>query len=255
MKGWGASPAMSELLAMEPAWRCKPTPESVSAQFALGRAVHSGASLARLKQRRDSVGRPLAPRCTFSTTRKAGVHASSHRSWRPLTMRGVMPKPDVSTAARRTAVAIEDRIRFDTLETGVLIAPDGSVLAQHQGTFGQVGFTAAEYAMAKDGTATHNHPDGHGPSLEDALVGAQYGMREVRVVTDHYRHGIRRLASGLMIPLHAAFSLEEAGAIASAREDVRKGVLTPADFRREARHRTWLRLANRFSIDYWRESS
>lgn len=166
-----------------------------------------------------------------------------------------MPTADVSTASRRTAVGIEDRIRREGLETGVLIGADGRVLARHQGQPDQVGFSPSELALAKDATFTHNHPAGHGPSLEDALMGAMFGMREVRVVTDMFRHGILRLDSGLMIPLQAAFGVQELDALASVRDDLRKRLLVPADITRETRHRTWLRLANALGFEYWRERS
>ena len=58
-----------------------------------------------------------------------------------------MPTPDVRTASRRTAVGIENTIRQDVLETGALIAPNGSILARLQGLPDQVGFTGAELAL------------------------------------------------------------------------------------------------------------
>lgn len=168
-----------------------------------------------------------------------------------------MPRPDVSTASRRQAVQIEDSIRHDALETGVLIAPNGSVLSRRQGLADQVWLLPAELALASDATYTHNHPGGTGPSLEDALIAAQHAMRELRVVTSTHRYGIKRLPSGLMIPLQANFQQVEQAAIADVRDDIQKGKLRPSDLRPVARHRTWLRLCNLFGsqLNYWSEQS
>lgn len=166
-----------------------------------------------------------------------------------------MSPPDVSTASRKAAVSVEDTIRWDALETGVLIAPNGNILARHQGLADQVGLTKAELAMGRDATFTHNHPGGLGPSLQDVVIAAQFGFRELRVVTRSHRHVVRKLSSGLIIPLDAAFATEEQLALRSAKDDLKKGLLAPADVRPITRHRTWLRLANRLSFDYWQEQS
>lgn len=109
--------------------------------------------------------------------------------------------------------------------------------------------------MARDCTCTHNHPRGTSFSLQDALVAAPHGVREIRVVTGTYRHIISRLSPGLIFPLHAWFGAEEQAAIKATKEDIRLGLVSKNDFAIEARHRTWLRLDNRLALNYWREQT
>lgn len=138
----------------------------------------------------------------------------------------------------------------------MIIAPNGSEIARHSGGPDSVSFPVWELLLAKDATFTHNHPGGLGPSLEDVVLAAQYSMREMRVVTAKERYVVtfRKGAAGAVL-IEAAFHAEEPGALTSTRDDVRKGVLSPSDFKTEARHRTWGRVANRLGLDYWRESS
>lgn len=166
-----------------------------------------------------------------------------------------MPPPDVSTPARRTAVNIEDTIRHDAIESAALIDQSGTRLVLRKGHNSHVHLTQSELSLAAGATFTHNHPDGFGPSIEDVDVAAQFGFKELRVVTADHRYGVLLLSPSHRWPLSARFAAEESGAMQSARDDVRKGLLNPNDFSREVRHRTWLRLASALGFDYWREQS
>lgn len=168
---------------------------------------------------------------------------------------GLMQIPDVSTPARTVAVGIENSIRRDAVETGVLIGADGLILVRRSGGTNSVQFTVAELRRATGATFTHNHPAGFGPSLDDIKLGAQYGLKEVRVVTTDFRYSVSMMTQKHVWLVSQAFPQEEAGAMVAARDDVKRGLLNPRDFSVEVRHRTVQRLASRFGFDYWRQQS
>lgn len=166
-----------------------------------------------------------------------------------------MQTPLVNTPARTATVAVEDGIRRDSLETGVLIGPDGTILVRRTGNPDHVHLTVGECRRAAGATFTHNHPAGSGPSLEDVRVAALYGMREMRVVTAAFRHGVGMLDYRQLAQLTQDFDQEWAGAMVAVRDDIKRALVNPYDFGSEIRHRTWERLSVRLGFDYWRQRS
>ena len=164
-------------------------------------------------------------------------------------------RPDTSTPARRAAVAIEDGIRRDTLETGAIIRPDGTTAVQRQGQPDRVRFTAAELGAAQGATFTHNHPAGAGPSVEDVAIASEFGFGELRVVTATLRHGLVGLPRLSQAEWATAYDDAQQRVAAQLRDEVRTGALHPRDFGHEARHRTWQALAAALKFNYWRERS
>lgn len=166
-----------------------------------------------------------------------------------------MNLPNTSTPARKTAVAFEDGVRGSTLEHGVLIAPDGVELFRKTGQASHVGFDGGQLSLVADVTFSHNHPGGIGPSLEDVLLAAEYEFRELRVVTVAHRHGVEGLKRHQMAQIENQFKIAEGQASAACRFDVFNCSVRPADFAREVRHRTWVRLYMMLGFYYWREQS
>lgn len=166
-----------------------------------------------------------------------------------------MQQPDVSTPARHTAVSIENVIRLDAFENCALIATDGLVIVARKGRKNRVHLTVSELLSAAGMTFTHNHPDGHGPSLTDAEIAAQYEFKELRVVTADHRYGVEMLAARHRLPLLGSFHFEQGRAMTACRDEVLRGLLNPRDFPHEVLHRTWFRLSASLGFHYWREQS
>jgi hypothetical protein len=91
--------------------------------------------------------------------------------------------------------------------------------------------------------------------LDDVKLGVQFEFKELRVVTADHRHGVLMLNMRHHAPLLGLFAAEQDRALASARDDVRRGLLNPSDFGHEALHRVWLRLSASLGFHYWREQS
>jgi hypothetical protein len=163
-----------------------------------------------------------------------------------------MQKTDVSTPARIAAAAIEDIIRKDLIETGVLIATDGSIFLKRQGRPDKVSFPHKELLRASGMTFTHNHPNGYAHSLQDVRLSIHYHLHEVRVVTPDFRHIASMLKQEHAGPLLRSFASVEKSTIAAAQDDVRRGLINPLDFSKEVRHRTWQRLSAQIGFDYRR---
>lgn len=166
-----------------------------------------------------------------------------------------MQKPDVSTPARVTAIAIEDEIRKDTTETGALIAPDGSVFSRRPGRQDKVSFPHRELEQASGMTFTHNHPNGYAHSLADVELAVYYSMHEVRVVTTEYRHSVSMLKRSHLGQLRRAFRRVESAVIEAVHDDVRRGAVNQRDFSVLVRHRTWQRLSTELGFYYGRQES
>lgn len=165
-------------------------------------------------------------------------------------------RPDVSTPARWTAVGLEDQIRHDLLETGGLIAPDGTwVVMPRAGTPTHVTFTSLELSRVIDATLTHNHPRGTGPSNFDVMLGARYEMREMRVVTPDHRFIVAGLAGISFSRIQAEYTNEEMRVERTLNDEVRRNLLHPNDFEHELLHRVWQRVSSLLGFTYRMERS
>lgn len=167
-----------------------------------------------------------------------------------------MPRPDISTPARRTAVGIEDRIRRDALETGALVAPAGSLIVERPGRAAdRVSLTVAELRQATGATFTHNHPGGTGPSVDDVVVCAEFGLGELRVVTSSFRHGVSFPTPVALDSIRSAYATEHPRVARLLTDEVRRGLVHPLDFKQELVHRTWQRVSVALRFNYWRHES
>jgi len=201
-------------------------------------------------------GRPLTIRATGTDE---GAHDGRRDQSQPLPVAslGGAPKqqPDVSTPARSAAVAIENRIRNEPLETGALISRSGRLLAQNTGTTDRVSFTNAELLVASGATFTHNHPSGTGPSVSDVALGIEFAFEEVRVVTADYRFGVSGLRGVQVQAVEAAYAAEELRVQRLLHDEVRRNLLHPKDYGQELVHRTWERVKTALKFTYWRQPS
>jgi len=164
-----------------------------------------------------------------------------------------MQTPDFRTPARIAAAAIEDVIRKDLTETGVLIAPDGVVFLKRQGRPDKVAFPHKELQRAGGMTFTHNHPNGYAHSLQDVRLSVHYRFHEVRVVTPDFRHIASMLKQEHMGPILRSFARVEKSTLDAVQDEVRRGLVNPFDFGKEVRHRTWQRLSAQIGFDYRRQ--
>jgi hypothetical protein len=94
-------------------------------------------------------------------------------------------------------------------------------------------------------------------SADDIILGVEYSMTEVRVVTDRHRYFAWQLraAAQLLGNLRSEFQKELGVVAPSVREDVRCDRVNARDFGIELVHRCWQRLHARFGFLYQMEES
>lgn len=163
---------------------------------------------------------------------------------------------DTTTLARATAVALEDTIRRDGLETGAFIAADGRVVIQKTGRPNQVTFGAHELLGTDRTLFTHNHPDGDTFSREDIVAAIQSDLIEVRAVGPTLRHFM--WAPGGWPPevaLDRAIAKAIAVAQAHTGRMINTGQLDQRHAPREVTHQLWREVARMLSLRYEREKS
>lgn len=161
--------------------------------------------------------------------------------------------PLISGPALATATSIEDSIRHDAVETGALIARDGSQLARHQGKSDRVTFLSSELNRASGCIFTHNHPKGSGPSIDDVVLGISFDFVAVRVVTVRHRFMVSGFEAVQVQALQSEYGAEEMRVFAVIRDEVRRCIVHPADFGSEIVHRTWLRVSSHLGFTYRRD--
>ena len=87
----------------------------------------------------------------------------------------------------------ENRIRNDSVETAVLIGPNGDILLdKSDGMEASVNFTPKETALMKNGVLTHNHPSGSTFSEADIDLAFTHGVKEIRVVHTNGSYSLTR---------------------------------------------------------------
>ncbi|WP_202412764.1 hypothetical protein [Duganella lactea] len=164
--------------------------------------------------------------------------------------------PDTSTPARQQAVAIEEKIRHDKLETAALIDTDGRVLAQAQGRPDQVSVPIEALASARGALFTHNHPGGTSFSVEDILNAADFGFSEIRVVTALQRFSMMPgKAWPDPVEIEKAYNAVLGHAKLDAHNRVTAGELQAKFKGAETMHIVWERLAKQLGMKYTRENS
>ncbi|MFT4243551.1 MAG: hypothetical protein QM569_14860 [Acidovorax sp.] len=165
---------------------------------------------------------------------------------------------DTSTPARAAAVALENQVRRDDLETAAFFSPAGAERIRKTGQPNMVSFTAQDLAAVRAGdTFSHNHPGNGTFSLDDIENAAELRLAEIRAVGPTLRHMMAPGAVGW--PTTAQLQAE----VARAAEDAQQAVaaLVGADelaerfAQAELNHQVWVRVARKFGLRYTREKS
>ena len=90
-------------------------------------------------------------------------------------------KPDVSTPARKKAVAYENDIRSENTEYGAFISQDGKIIKMIAGDTDKVSVSSDFWSKVAYSTFTHNHPKGSNFSIEDILTAAELKIGRAHV--------------------------------------------------------------------------
>lgn len=164
--------------------------------------------------------------------------------------------PDESTLARKSAVAFENKVRWEPVEYGAFFRSDGSLLLDRVGTAKCIRFSDDELKSANGCLFTHNHPLGFTLSIEDVLI-AQIGqLSEVRVVTERFRFMLRPDGSWPSRPaIVSAYRSERSRADADARGSVDSGETPWSCAQWEVEHRLIELVARKLHMHYDREVS
>lgn len=164
--------------------------------------------------------------------------------------------PDTSTPARAAAVALEEKIRRDTFETGAVFDADGRLLVKRVGAADSVEFSPADFRTMRGQTFTHNHPLDGTFSPQDVRLASQYGIGELRAVGPTTRH-IMSAPDGWPTRRQLAAAIVDLGPVVQREIDamIQAGDLTRPYAQREIDHRFWEKVAAKFNLKYTREAS
>lgn len=165
-------------------------------------------------------------------------------------------KPDISTAARKQAVQLEEQIRKDRLETGAFIDKKGAVILQRQGEADSVGFPISEFPRLRGTTFTHNHPGNGTFSLQDVSLASQIGLAELRAVGPTLRYTMsadKAWPSGDMISSLVDQSQKQA--LKRVAGMINRGEIEREFAQAESEHQFWTVLSSKAGLKYTRERS
>lgn len=168
-------------------------------------------------------------------------------------------KPDVSTPARKKAVAYENDIRSENTEYGAFISQDGKIIKMIAGDTDKVSVSSDFWSKVAHSTFTHNHPKGSNFSIEDILTAAELNLAEVRVVTKNMRFAISSSKETDIWPSAKEIQNTVVELKPKALDITRNMINT--DFinirfaQHELEHQLWLMVAKRLNLNYSREMS
>jgi hypothetical protein len=118
-----------------------------------------------------------------------------------------------------------------------------------------VSIDVATLRAAAGATFTHNHPQGSGPSCDDVALGIEFALHEVRVVTADCRFFVGGYSHLSCSGVKRHYAAAEIGVHNALRDEIRRGLLNPADYFQESIHRVWLRLSTQLGFLYSGEHS
>jgi len=116
-------------------------------------------------------GPPAHPRC---------------RCWTNHVLPGKKLPKDISNISN-----IENEIRNQKYETGIVYDKNGNLLLRKDGSETQVGFSPDEIKQMNGGVLTHNHPGGSSFSFDDVNVLRYANLEEVRAVDSLYSYSFK----------------------------------------------------------------
>jgi hypothetical protein len=182
---------------------------------------------------------------------KAAAKGGGGQSRGPRAEYGTMPKH--SEGATKRLEAFEKEHRNKSTESGLLISPDGEILAEPKGDDNKVRWDAATRLYDMPGAIlTHNHPKDLPFSEEDIQMMNDKTLKEIRVVTPTRRHSMTwdderykgTAQYDEVVPPIIAEEKEQ------YRKDYEAGRVTPAEGTRRFYENTWRRAASKMHMKY-----
>ncbi len=168
-------------------------------------------------------------------------------------------KPDVSTPARKKAVAYENDIRSENTEYGAFISQDGKIIKMIAGDTDKVSISSDFWNKVAHSTFTHNHPKGSNFSIEDILTAAELNLAEVRVVTKNMRFAISSSKETNIWPsakeIQNTVDELKPKALDITRNMINTDFINIRFAQHELEHQLWLMVAKRLNLNYSREMS
>lgn len=168
-------------------------------------------------------------------------------------------KPDVSTPARKKAVAYENDIRSENTEYGAFISQDGKIIKMIAGDTDKVSVSSGFWSKVAHSTFTHNHPKGSNFSIEDILTAAELNLAEVRVVTKNMRFAISSSKETNIWPsakeIQNTVDELKPKALDITRNMINTDFINIRFAQHELEHQLWLMVAKRLNLNYSREMS
>lgn len=168
-------------------------------------------------------------------------------------------KPDVSTPARKKAVAYENDIRSENTEYGAFISQDGKIIKMIAGDTDKVSVSSDFWSKVAHSTFTHNHPKGSNFSIEDILTAAELNLAEVRVVTKNMRFAISSSKETNIWPsakeIQNTVDELKPKALDITRNMINTDFINIRFAQHELEHQLWLMVAKRLNLNYSREMS
>ncbi len=168
-------------------------------------------------------------------------------------------KPDVSTPARKKAVAFEEEFRESRKEYGIFISNDGEKSYPLSGDINKVNVPSELWGKVVGTTFTHNHPGGSNFSVDDIITAAELNLAEVRAVTQHMRFIMSKGESNKLWPSESEIrqALKELNpkALDLTRNMINSDRINSRYAQSELEHQLWMLTAQKLGLKYKREKS
>lgn len=168
-------------------------------------------------------------------------------------------KPDISTPARKKAVAFEEEFRESRSEYGIFISNDGEKLYPLSGDINKVNVPSELWGKVVGTTFTHNHPGGSNFSIDDIITAAELNLAEVRAVTQHMRFIMSKGELNKLWPSESEIrqALKELNpkALDLTRNMINSDRINSRYAQSELEHQLWMLVAHKLGLKYKREKS
>lgn len=168
-------------------------------------------------------------------------------------------KPDVSTPARKKAVAFEEEFRESSREYGIFISNDGEKSYPLSGDINKVKVPRELWGKVVGTTFTHNHPGGSNFSIDDIITAAELNLAEVRAVTEHMRFIMSNGKSNKLWPseneIRQALKELNPKALDLTRNMINSDRINSRYAQSELEHQLWMLAAQKLGLKYKREKS
>ena len=164
--------------------------------------------------------------------------------------------PDVSTLQKAATVQFENTIRNEKLEYGAAFNSQGNKLLEKVGEPDRVSYSVNDLAAMRGLVFTHNHPLDTSFSVQDVLLAAEAGMKELRAVGPRLRYSFAGLDG---ITDLGQLEADIRRIIQQVNQQLSDAVKTTQlhifDMNAYGSHLVWLRVAAELGLTYRREVS